>query len=277
MRLRKSGQKSCGRLTEGSRTHGRFPVLLLIAIMALTLVLGTGCGAENSGTGSTGSASSVEFESVEAGAGEELTGDEAGNGEEADGTGAEGEAAEADGETAGADGEVTDAGAGGQTEPGVGKPGAGTAAAGASAAGGTVPGGKPACTISISCATILNNMNLCSESVKSLVPSDGWILRPLKVELYSGDSAFDVLKRVCRDKNIHMEFSNTPAYGTAYIEGIANIYEFDAGELSGWMYKVNGVFPNYGSSNYEMKDGDTLAWVYTCDLGSDVGGGRATG
>ena len=37
------------------------------------------------------------------------------------------------------------------------------------------------------------------------------------------------------------------------------------------MYKVNGWFPNYGCSRYQLQDGDTVCWVYTCDLGSDVG------
>ncbi len=37
------------------------------------------------------------------------------------------------------------------------------------------------------------------------------------------------------------------------------------------MYQVNGEFPNYGCSKYKLKDGDRIAWVYTCDLGKDVG------
>jgi hypothetical protein len=43
------------------------------------------------------------------------------------------------------------------------------------------------------------------------------------------------------------------------------------------MYSVNGWFPNYGSSRYALKDGDEICWVYTCDLGQDVGGGYAAG
>ena len=62
-----------------------------------------------------------------------------------------------------------------------------------------------------------------------------------------------------------------------YIEGIHNLYEFDCGDLSGWMYKVNGWFPNYGCSRYQLKQGDVIEWVYTCDLGKDVGGGNAVG
>ena len=37
------------------------------------------------------------------------------------------------------------------------------------------------------------------------------------------------------------------------------------------MYKVNGSFPNYGCSSYKLKAGDIVEWVYTCDLGKDVG------
>ena len=63
----------------------------------------------------------------------------------------------------------------------------------------------------------------------------------------------------------------------AYVEGIHNLYEFDCGALSGWMYKVNGWYPNYGSSRYQLKDGDVVEWRFTCDLGNDIGGGYAVG
>lgn len=155
-----------------------------------------------------------------------------------------------------------------------------------------VPDGKPtpvepenaeitdaeySCTLSISCATILDNLDLCEAEKVELVPSDGWILEPTVVTFYEGESVFDVLQRTCKQQKIHMEFSDTPVYNSAYIEGIANLYEFDVGNLSGWMYKVNDWFPNYGCSRYALKDGDVVEWVYTCDLGNDVGGGMATG
>ena len=133
------------------------------------------------------------------------------------------------------------------------------------------------CTISISCSTILNNMDLCDPAKVDLVPADGWILQPITVTFYEGESVFNVLQRVCKQQKIHMEFENTPIYNSAYIEGINNLYEFDVGELSGWMYKVNEWFPNYGSSRYQLQDGDVICWVYTCDPGNDVGGGYSTG
>ena len=68
-----------------------------------------------------------------------------------------------------------------------------------------------------------------------------------------------------------MESSYTPGYDNYYIEGINQIYEKDCGTKSGWMYCVNGTFPNYGCSDYKLKNGDAVEWRYTCDLGSDIG------
>ena len=133
------------------------------------------------------------------------------------------------------------------------------------------------CTLSVRCDTILDNIaNLDPEKVE-LVPSDGVIFAEMTVTFYEGESVFNVLQREMKRHKIHMEFVNTPIYNSAYIEGINNLYEFDCGELSGWMYKVNGWFPNYGCSRYQLMDGDVIEWVYTCDLGRDVGGFYSTG
>ncbi|MBQ7566790.1 MAG: DUF4430 domain-containing protein [Oscillospiraceae bacterium] len=135
------------------------------------------------------------------------------------------------------------------------------------------PPHEPTCTISVSCATILQNMDLLDPNKAAFVPESGVLLGATAVPFTEGETVFDVLLRVCREHGLHMEYADTPLYGSAYIEGIGNLYEFDVGELSGWMYRVNGTFPNYGCSKYTLSDGDVIEWVYTCDLGADVGGG----
>ena len=127
------------------------------------------------------------------------------------------------------------------------------------------------CTFSIECSTILNNLKDLDPDKRELVPSNGVILAPTKVTFYEGESVFDVLQRVCKENGIHLESSWTPIYNSAYIEGIHNLYEFDCGELSGWMYRVNGWYPNYGCSRYQLVDGEKVEFRYTCDLGKDVG------
>lgn len=123
---------------------------------------------------------------------------------------------------------------------------------------------EKSCTLYISCKTALGKTSLS-------LPEDGVILPETKVALAENDTVFSVLSRTLKEKKIHMEYVNTAVSDSAYIEGIANLYEFDAGELSGWMYSVNGVFPNVGVSSYEVSDGDKISFLYTCDLGKDLG------
>lgn len=124
------------------------------------------------------------------------------------------------------------------------------------------------CSLSIRCDTAVGKQ----AKIPVTLPDNGIIFSQQKIVFNDGESVFDVLVREMKKNNIHLEFVNTPFYNSAYIEGINNLYEFDFGELSGWMYKVNGYFPNFGSSQYIVQQGDKIEWVYTCDLGKDVGG-----
>lgn len=130
-------------------------------------------------------------------------------------------------------------------------------------------------TLSVTCKTILNNMEIFNKDKLEVLPEDGIIYPAQKVICYEGESVFDVLLREMQENEIHMEFEMTPIYNSHYIAGINNIYEFDCGELSGWMYKVNDWFPNYGVSRYQLQDGDIIELIYTCDVGRDIGGGDA--
>jgi hypothetical protein len=99
----------------------------------------------------------------------------------------------------------------------------------------------------------------------------GFIMAPRTVTLFAGDTVLSVLQRECQNAGIPMEFAG------GYIEGIGGLYEFDGGPQAGWMYAVNGWYPNYGCNSYSVNDGDQIQWHYTLDRGSDVGGGSATG
>lgn len=134
----------------------------------------------------------------------------------------------------------------------------------------TVGGGK--CTITIRCDTILENMGDLKPGKAEFVPANGIILATTTVKFKSGETVFDILKRTCSTAGIQLEYTLDPIFGSYYIEGINNLYEKDCGENSGWMFKVNGWFPNYGCSEYILKDGDAIVWTYTCQgIGSDVG------
>jgi hypothetical protein len=130
-------------------------------------------------------------------------------------------------------------------------------------------------TVSIRCDNVLNNYDDLDPALKTgdYIPSDGIILPPTEYVLRDGDTVFDILNRVVRRNRIQMEYQGADenSYGSVYIQGINYLYEFSCGPLSGWMYRVDGEFPNYGCSKYKLKDGQVIEWIYTCDLGADVG------
>lgn len=129
-----------------------------------------------------------------------------------------------------------------------------------------IPDETLTCTLSVNCSSVLDNIDKLKENKKDFIPKDGIILKEIEVDFFPDESVFDVLHRELKNNNIHFEFVKTPAYNSAYIEGIANLYEFDCGELSGWLYKVNGVKPTYGCSQYKLKNNDKIEFFYSCNM-----------
>lgn len=51
------------------------------------------------------------------------------------------------------------------------------------------------------------------------------------------------------------------AYGT-YVAAINGLAERDHGDMSGWVYAVNGTEPNVACSSFSLSDGDAVVWRY---------------
>ncbi|PID05506.1 MULTISPECIES: DUF4430 domain-containing protein [unclassified Sporosarcina] len=56
-----------------------------------------------------------------------------------------------------------------------------------------------------------------------------------------------------------------------------SLSEFDFANGSGWMYSVNGDYPNYGFSDAYFLDGDVVRVRYTLHYGKDIGGHDSSG
>ena len=129
------------------------------------------------------------------------------------------------------------------------------------------------CRLMVRCDTIMERLDELDETKRAFVPEDGVVLDSGTVGFADGETAFDLLKREVVSRNMQYEFTKTPVTGGVYIEGINNLYEFDLGELSGWQFAVNGKFDSVDCGSYVLQDGDTVEFLYTCDLGKDIGGG----
>lgn len=114
----------------------------------------------------------------------------------------------------------------------------------------------------IECKSVLKNAEKLKSGHSAYIPADGYILKNFKQPLKKGDTVFELLKKVCSKNNIELLYRDT-VYG-AYITGINNLSEFDAGGASGWLYMVNGKYPGITCEAYKLSAGDKIVFSYTC-------------
>lgn len=117
-------------------------------------------------------------------------------------------------------------------------------------------------TLTVRCDKIANELE--NEEYK-----DGVILDSVSMTLGRGDSVYDILLDAAKKYRLQIENNGTADH--AYIAAIEHIYEFEYGDLSGWTYRVNGKDLSVGCSEYELADGDVIEWIYTLELGKDLG------
>lgn len=145
-------------------------------------------------------------------------------------------------------------------------------------------------------------------SVEATTVGSG-ILLSADVPIYEGEPASRLLERLLKENGYAYEYTGTPDSGfylarisssAAFVTGkipddlLQNLYdneidvapdgfdsqslgEFDFTSQSGWMYQVNGVYPNYSFSDCYLQDGDVMRVRFTLAYGSDIGGSEAVG
>ena len=121
-------------------------------------------------------------------------------------------------------------------------------------------------TMSIDCKTVAGRGD------EKITPSDGIILEKTQFTLPEGSTAYDCLIYASKKYKIAIEDSSKMLndHRSAYIAGINYLFEFDYGEMSGWMFSVNGTFGEVGCGEYTLSEGDNIEWRYTTNIGEDL-------
>ncbi|MBE6877227.1 MAG: DUF4430 domain-containing protein [Ruminococcus sp.] len=114
-------------------------------------------------------------------------------------------------------------------------------------------------TITIRCDT------LAGKFTSEYIPEDGIILDTVEIPIQEGDTVYQILTETAQAYGIQVEHGSN-----YYISGIQYLYEMQYGDLSGWMYRVNGELPSVGCGEYLLHDGDIIEWLYTCEIGNDL-------
>lgn len=125
----------------------------------------------------------------------------------------------------------------------------------AKSGGGTV-------TMTIRCDAI------CGLAGSEQYPADGILMPLTEFSVSEGENALELLYDAVKAYGLQIEVDGVSGdvVETAYVRGIASLYEFDFGDLSGWSYEVNGTRPSVGCGAYLLHDGDRIEWVYTIEL-----------
>lgn len=104
-------------------------------------------------------------------------------------------------------------------------------------------------------------------SMRVADPKGKTYLPKTSYDFVSGETVYSLLTK----SGLRYEAKYYGMYGGYYVQKIEGLGEFDKGAKSGWMYRVNGVYPEVSCSEYKLRAGDDVEWLYTTDLGKDIG------
>lgn len=97
--------------------------------------------------------------------------------------------------------------------------------------------------------------------------SDGIILPATEYSIGTDTTVYDLLLTATKEHQIQID--TTGGSDSVYVRGLANLYEFDHGALSGWIFEVNGIQPAVSCSQYVPQDGDKIEWLYSLSPDGD--------
>lgn len=115
--------------------------------------------------------------------------------------------------------------------------------------------------VTIECLSAVGCYGELSEAKRRVMPSDGIFVSDYEIMLEEDATCYEALLQVCDEFGLHIDHISLP--GTEYIKGLGNLYEFDLGAESGWLYSVNGEKPGTGANNVKLKNGDSMRWFYS--------------
>lgn len=137
------------------------------------------------------------------------------------------------------------------------------------AAATTADGNKTAaCQFTVKGSSASSQKDKINISVDTYTANNQSIIDLTAINYQDGDTAWSATKRLFDEKGISYTYNPKK---NGYVSEINGVSEFDYGKQSGWMYSVNGEYPEIGCGAYELKAGDTIRWRYTLDLGKDLG------
>ncbi|MGI6498441.1 MAG: DUF4430 domain-containing protein [Oscillospiraceae bacterium] len=114
-------------------------------------------------------------------------------------------------------------------------------------------------TLSVTCEDAMGS-ELLSDALREALPEGGVLYAAQTVSASEGETVLELLSREMRLENIPLDV------GDGYVKGIGSLYEGACGEVSGWLFRVNGEMPSVGAGDCVVQEGDLIEWFYICDM-----------
>ena len=92
------------------------------------------------------------------------------------------------------------------------------------------------------------------------IDNNGVLQLNAEVPFNEGSSVFDYLLEAGKNEKIVISYSGGKS--SAYVEGINNLFEFDRGAESGWIYTVDNIKFSVGSAKTYPNAGSVIVWKY---------------
>ena len=100
--------------------------------------------------------------------------------------------------------------------------------------------------------------------------TEAWILPTLIRDLPEGTTAFEVFKQMLAANGYTYDAKGSYVRAVIAPDG-TKVAELSKGQYSGWMYRVNGEFPDTYMGAYELEDGDVIEVLFTADYTKEPG------
>ena len=100
--------------------------------------------------------------------------------------------------------------------------------------------------------------------------TEAWILPTVVRDLPEGTTAFEVFKQVLAANGYTYDAKGSYVRAVIAPDG-TKVAELSKGQYSGWMYRVNGEFPDTYMGAYELEDGDGIEVFFTADYTKETG------
>lgn len=100
--------------------------------------------------------------------------------------------------------------------------------------------------------------------------TDMWIQPTIVYDQPEGATAMDVFQQVLTANGYTYEAKGSYVQAITHPNG-TRVAEFSKGQNSGWLFRVNGEFPDVAMSDYQLSDGDVIEVLFTANYMDEPG------